>query len=515
MLKSKIAVLLAAATILPVACNKGEVEENAVPDGPQVVNIYANPVDDGSQTGTKALFSNESSSRWYWQESDEIGVATENTDTLTPLKFQLMEGVYALFSGKIYNKIGRYAIYPYSPEHKINGTVLTFHLPSEYTYKEYNSDYYYADGMPVSANPPLYAKLAENPTLDNMFTQFKHLGAMICVKIIVPGREGTVTLTADRRICGDFETNLNYSSPIIMTDIEKPETPTDNVVTIHYSDAVPGSTMVCYYPVPEGLYNLTVTSKGWKIGEDGDTEMGFTKSGSKEYPMEAGSIQRIDLTGVQHETTGRYRINGHIFLDLGLESGVLWAETNLGASAPVEDGDFFCWGETKPKEDYSWGTYKYGNGETTITKVKCTKYNPEDGKTLLEPYDDAATANWGSPCRIPTIEEARALLGVYHERDAEIAASGDKVGGFRFSCAATGQNIFIPLSGPRYQHTKQMRIKGYYWTTALSSASADSLGRKAQILYVYQLVNEFAVNCQDVWRIYGATIRPVADKPKE
>ena len=48
----------------------------------------------------------------------------------------------------------------------------------------------------------------------------------------------------------------------------------------------------------------------------------------------------------------------HEWVDLGLPSGTLWATCNVGASAPEEYGDYFAWGETKPKEVYSWDTYQ-------------------------------------------------------------------------------------------------------------------------------------------------------------
>ena len=71
-------------------------------------------------------------------------------------------------------------------------------------------------------------------------------------------------------------------------------------------------------------------------------------------------------------------INGHKFVDLGLPSGTLWAETNVGASTPYEDGDYFAWAETKPKSRYS-----LDNQKSTVNKYK-------DGKTTLDAADDAA-----------------------------------------------------------------------------------------------------------------------------
>ncbi len=97
-------------------------------------------------------------------------------------------------------------------------------------------------------------------------------------------------------------------------------------------------------------------------------------------------------------------------VDLGLPSGTLWAKTNLGAKNAWNFGDYYAWGETRPKADYSWETYKYCDGsDTTLTKychnAICGKNGFSDiaeGLTTLEPADDAATAVLGAGYSMPT-----------------------------------------------------------------------------------------------------------------
>ena len=96
-------------------------------------------------------------------------------------------------------------------------------------------------------------------------------------------------------------------------------------------------------------------------------------------------------------------------VDLGLS--VKWASFNLGAFAPEEYGDYFAWGETEPKEDYSWSTYKWCmNGSYSQLTKYC--YNSSygyngftDNKYTLDPEDDAAAVNWGGSWRMPTKAE--------------------------------------------------------------------------------------------------------------
>lgn len=68
-------------------------------------------------------------------------------------------------------------------------------------------------------------------------------------------------------------------------------------------------------------------------------------------------------------------------VDLGLS--VKWASFNLGASKPEEFGEYYAWGETKPKTVYQWDTYLYSRDGKTFTK-----YDGNDHITLL-PEDDA------------------------------------------------------------------------------------------------------------------------------
>lgn len=41
--------------------------------------------------------------------------------------------------------------------------------------------------------------------------------------------------------------------------------------------------------------------------------------------------------------------NGHGYVDLGLPSGLKWATCNVGATTPSDYGNYYAWGETKPK----------------------------------------------------------------------------------------------------------------------------------------------------------------------
>ena len=58
------------------------------------------------------------------------------------------------------------------------------------------------------------------------------------------------------------------------------------------------------------------------------------------------------------------RAQTHQAIDLGLPSGTKWASCNVGSNKPEEYGDYYAWGETTTKKEYSKDNYRYyKNGE--------------------------------------------------------------------------------------------------------------------------------------------------------
>ncbi len=72
-----------------------------------------------------------------------------------------------------------------------------------------------------------------------------------------------------------------------------------------------------------------------------------------------GDVRQVTTLGDKQEDGDYKIINGHRFVDLGLPSGLLWAETNIGAFSDADDGEYFAWGETTTKGNYYRNTYKY------------------------------------------------------------------------------------------------------------------------------------------------------------
>lgn len=130
--------------------------------------------------------------------------------------------------------------------------------------------------------------------------------------------------------------------------------------------------------------------------------------------------------------------SGHEYVDLGLSSGTLWATCNVGATKPEDVGDYFAWGETRPKEEYNWETYKWCKGRYDTQTKYCTDsdHGTVDNKSILELSDDAANVNWGGDWRMPTKEE----LDELHTECTWTWTTQNGVKG----CKITSKKIVIP-----------------------------------------------------------------------
>lgn len=178
------------------------------------------------------------------------------------------------------------------------------------------------------------------------------------------------------------------------------------------------------------------------------------------------SSPEIDLYGyaTEHWVDDNYEKKQPKPIDLGLTSGLLWANCNVGANKPEEYGDYFAWGETQPKEVYDWSTYKYCNGSyNSLTKYNNNRsYGTVDNKTTLELNDDAAHVNWGGSWRMPTDEELTEL----REQCTWTWTTQNGVNGYKVT-GPNGNSIFLPTSGQRYDnYHEDTTIYGYYWSSS-------------------------------------------------
>ena len=189
-------------------------------------------------------------------------------------------------------------------------------------------------------------------------------------------------------------------------------------------------------------------------------------------------------------------LNGHEYVDLGLS--VKWATCNVGASSPEKYGDFFAWGETEPKEQYYWSTYKHYNDSLTKYNIFGTV---ADNKTQLELSDDAARANWGGSWRMPIYAELTEL----REQCTWTWTTQNGVKGYKVTSKSNGNSIFLPAAGSRDGTSLGYPGSfGNYWLSSLDTLYTDN-SNKAYYLYF----NSGFVGCGSKSRYLGFSVRPV------
>ena len=190
-------------------------------------------------------------------------------------------------------------------------------------------------------------------------------------------------------------------------------------------------------------------------------------------------------------------------IDLGLS--VKWASFNLGATKPEEYGNYYAWGETEPKEDYSWSTYKwYLDNETTFSKY-CPYWdshgNMKYDKTILDPEDDAATVLLGGNWRMPKHTEQEELrtkcTWTWDETKKGFTVTG-----------SNGRSIFLPATGYMSGNDLQLTSYGLYWSSTLIPGGGGDNG-DAYFYGFTPSITEWTLGFG--YRYLGLPIRAVSD----
>lgn len=142
-------------------------------------------------------------------------------------------------------------------------------------------------------------------------------------------------------------------------------------------------------------------------------------------------------------------------VDLGLS--VKWGNKNVGAEFPEDPGDYFAWGETAVKDNYTLENYVFGPDLTQASKYFGS------GRTVLEEADDAARVNLGEGWRMPTQDEWDELI---HQCTAQWTTQNDKTG--VLVTAQSGASIFLPAAGVcnDYGNPWSLGAQGFYWSSS-------------------------------------------------
>lgn len=248
---------------------------------------------------------------------------------------------------------------------------------------------------------------------------------------------------------------------------------------------------------------------------------GYYKDSNMGENEDIGWISNITIKKVSQ--IGDY--NGHDYVDLGLASGTKWATMNVGANKVTDSGNYYAWGETSSKTNYSWSTYivtSTGNCGTSNDPMK--EYVYPNSKTIAETQYDVAHTKWGGTWRMPTSAEFTELRNsCYWEWTTnykgtsisgyivyKVKSNADR-GLYSFdqpSLSATystaDTHIFLPASGLYSNGTiNSNNTYGYYW-------SSTSGANNAEYAYYFAFNNKH-IGWGEFGRYFGRTIRPISE----
>lgn len=188
-------------------------------------------------------------------------------------------------------------------------------------------------------------------------------------------------------------------------------------------------------------------------------------------------------------------------IDMG--TGILWANMNLGATAPEDSGDYFGWGDGSGTHreqcfDATYGkyvedenaVYKYYGGTEPHSNISGTKF-------------DVVTRKWGSGWRMPTYKEWEKLL-----KSSTFSYNASKDA---YEVTNNGKTLIFPAAGCEigtdYSSLTE-KSSGEYWTATLKTKEPTNAwyigmtgsGKKAKSSH------------GSVPRYYLQSIRPVMSK---
>ena len=316
----------------------------------------------------------------------------------------------------------------------------------------------------------------------------QHMGALVMLQTNLDEAK-TLTNVALKANADAFTTTGTIDLTAMNPEISAKTTTSTLNIALNDFEVAKGATSTIYFMLsPTNLLGETLEIT---LSDEKGAYMKFEAAGKN---FVAGTAYAYTLTNGEKLNTVTYNA-----VDLGLPSGTLWADRNVGADAPEAYGDYFAWGETTPKSYYYWDSYKWCNGSDDTQTKYCTSsyYGTVDNKTTLDLEDDAAYVNMGAEWRMPTTTEQQELLNnCTWTWTTQNGVKGYKVTG------KNGNSIFLPAAGFRYDSDLGAAgSHGYYCSSSLSESypsRAYELGFRSDDYYWYDGV-----------RYYGQSVRAV------
>ena len=294
---------------------------------------------------------------------------------------------------------------------------------------------------------------------------------------------------------GEWLYSINTSSAVAVTERSFEAKASVSMKDGIKSLSVTPTIGVCYSTKTDHptIENAICQTLGSSMGTYNISVKGLLKGNKYFYRTYVKLLDNVFYSNVQSITTlgdkeelGKYRkvVNGHVFVNLGLPSGLYWATCNVGAKTETDYGNYYAWGETTTKSSY-----------TSDNSTWCGRFHSGD----LTPSEDVATANWGKGTRMPTYDEMEELKNnctwEWQNNYNNTSVNGYLVTG------SNSQSVFFPAAG--YGNGSDLNgagSGGYYWTSSPCSYNNYSYGLYFDSDYVFTNYND---------RYLGLSVRAV------
>lgn len=229
-----------------------------------------------------------------------------------------------------------------------------------------------------------------------------------------------------------------------------------------------------------------LTAKEWNIDFDFDDEQEehigenkyFQEFSTEEEYQRNKNCMKVPHVALITDTEQLHYCDQHDYVEI---AGIKWATMNIGAANETDIGLYFQWGDTQgytadqvgETKQFTWEDYKYATDTQSMPKM--TKYNATDGKTVLDPEDDAVTAAWGSKWRMPTTAEFQTLGTATTSAWTSSYEDSGVAGLVLTDKDDSSKKLFFPACGDCYGGSVDyVGSIGYYWSSSLYSSEVQS-----------------------------------------
>ena len=206
------------------------------------------------------------------------------------------------------------------------------------------------------------------------------------------------------------------------------------------------------------------------------------------------------------------------YVDLGLPSGTLWADRNVGARNVGDEGLFFRWGATKGFTSAQAEDSTFVENAPQEYNAKYEPYWGSSGLTKLRPEDDAATQNMGSEWRMPTASDWNELMSntdLVRDNSNSPCYLRSKINGNRLSFPMAGRYFEPNVGSPNPDRDTH----AYIWSSNRSVEGSSSFSYEDYPPGFEHMTNLTWTNPsrQFVYydrRYYASSVRGIKDTPQ-